>query len=94
MCRFFVCSQVVCHVSGGHINPAVTIAMIVTSNITILKGILYIVVQCIGSTAGSAILRVSHRILMHFLNKKYSNFIPNLCNRRDVRVEPVAFFPC
>ncbi|KAF4518560.1 hypothetical protein B566_EDAN015371, partial [Ephemera danica] len=49
--------QVVCHVSGGHINPAVTIAMIVTGNMTILKGLLYIVFQCLGSTVGSAILR-------------------------------------
>ncbi|XP_059481152.1 aquaporin AQPAe.a-like [Neocloeon triangulifer] len=49
--------QVVCHVSGGHINPAVTIAMMVTNNITIIKGILYILVQCAGSTIGSLILR-------------------------------------
>lgn len=49
--------QVVCHVSGGHINPAVTLAMMFTSNITILKGLLYIIAQCLGSTTGSAILR-------------------------------------
>jgi glycerol uptake facilitator-like aquaporin len=60
---------VVCHVSGGHINPAVTIAMIVTSNITIIKGILYILVQCLGSTVGSAILRVSRNLRVVFFKQ-------------------------
>ncbi|XP_071445192.1 aquaporin AQPAe.a-like [Hetaerina americana] len=48
--------QCICHVSGGHINPAVTLAMIFTSNITIVRGLLYIVVQCLGAIAGSGIL--------------------------------------
>jgi MIP family channel proteins len=36
------------HVSGGHFNPAVTISMIVTRNISIVLGLLYIVAQIVG----------------------------------------------
>ncbi|XP_018330035.1 aquaporin AQPAn.G isoform X2 [Agrilus planipennis] len=52
----FVIVSSVGHVSGAHVNPAVTVAMVVTRNIGILKGVLYIVAQCLGSLAGSAIL--------------------------------------
>ncbi|XP_044731083.1 aquaporin AQPAn.G [Chrysoperla carnea] len=45
------------HVSGGHVNPAVTVGMLVTGNIKVAKGILYIIVQCLGALAGSGLLK-------------------------------------
>lgn len=44
------------NISGGHINPAVTISMILTKNISVLKGILYIACQIGGATLGALIL--------------------------------------
>ncbi|XP_018569426.1 aquaporin AQPAn.G isoform X2 [Anoplophora glabripennis] len=53
----FIIVQSLGHVSGAHINPAVTAGMLATGNIAIIKGILYIIVQCLGALAGSAVLK-------------------------------------
>lgn len=52
--------QALGHVSGAHINPAVTAGMLVVGNISIIKAICYVVVQCLGALAGSAVLKVSN----------------------------------
>ncbi|XP_069477051.1 aquaporin-4-like isoform X3 [Ambystoma mexicanum] len=44
------------HISGGHINPAVTIAMLCTRKISIAKSIFYIVAQCLGAIVGAGLL--------------------------------------
>jgi len=46
------------HISGAHINPAVTIPMIITRRIGISDGIGYIVSQLIGAVAAAATLKV------------------------------------
>ena len=44
------------HVSGGHVNPAVTVGLLVGGYITFLKAILYIVAQLIGAVLASLLL--------------------------------------
>jgi glycerol uptake facilitator-like aquaporin len=46
---------VAANVSGGHINPAVTVATLVTGHISFSRGLAYIVAQCLGATVGSAL---------------------------------------
>lgn len=45
------------NLSGGHINPAVTLAMMVTKNIKITLGVAYVVAQLAGAAAGSLLLK-------------------------------------
>eukprot|EP00095_Tigriopus_kingsejongensis_P002445 maker-scaffold380_size190731-snap-gene-0.43 protein:Tk02445 transcript:maker-scaffold380_size190731-snap-gene-0.43-mRNA-1 annotation:"aquaporin" len=49
-------AQSIGHVSGCHINPAVTAGLFVGRKIGLIKAILYIVFQCLGATVGSGIL--------------------------------------
>ena len=44
------------HISGGHINPAVTIGMLVTGKIKPPAAAAYIVVQLLGATLAACIL--------------------------------------
>jgi len=44
-------------VSGGHINPAVTWACLFTGKISVVRAIVYILVQLFGSIVGSSLLR-------------------------------------
>ncbi len=46
------------HVSGAHINPAVTIPMMITKKIGITDGIAYIISQLIGAVVAAATLAV------------------------------------
>ncbi|MBI4202080.1 MAG: MIP family channel protein [Chloroflexi bacterium] len=46
------------HLSGGHINPAVTVASVVTRKIGLAKGGLYIIAQLIGASVGAFLLVV------------------------------------
>nr|AMZ04828.1 big brain [Cimex lectularius] len=44
------------HISGAHVNPSISIAMALTRNISILRGVMYVVAQCGGGIAGAALL--------------------------------------
>lgn len=44
------------HISGGHINPAVTAAMVVTRKLSLAKAVFYLMAQCLGAIAGAGIL--------------------------------------
>ncbi|XP_062308541.1 aquaporin-4 isoform X2 [Osmerus eperlanus] len=44
------------HISGAHINPAVTAAMVVTRRLSLAKAVFYLVGQCLGAVVGAAVL--------------------------------------
>jgi aquaporin related protein len=50
--------QALGHLSGAHINPAITVGFLAAGRITIIKAGLYIIAQCLGSIAGSAVMKV------------------------------------
>ncbi|CAH1402035.1 unnamed protein product [Nezara viridula] len=45
------------HVSGAHLNPAVTCGALVVGKVTIIRAALYIVAQCLGGIAGTGVLK-------------------------------------
>ncbi len=47
------------HISGGHFNPAVTVAMILDERTTPVEGAGYIVAQIIGAIGAAAIVLVA-----------------------------------
>ncbi|ELT91266.1 hypothetical protein CAPTEDRAFT_224285 [Capitella teleta] len=44
------------HVSGGHINPAVSFAMLVSRRISLAKAAMYVLAQCLAATTGAGVL--------------------------------------
>ncbi|GFQ05213.1 aquaporin tip1-1 [Phtheirospermum japonicum] len=52
----FVAVSVGANISGGHVNPAVTFGLFVGGNITLFRGILYIIAQLLGSVVACLLL--------------------------------------
>lgn len=44
------------HISGGHVNPVVTLIFALTKKISPLRALFYIVAHCCGAIAGAALL--------------------------------------
>ena len=47
------------HISGGHLNPAVTVSMMATGRIDLIRGLMYIVSQCLGAIVAAFLLTVA-----------------------------------
>ena len=45
------------HVSGGHLNPAVTVGLMVRGHITKLRAVLYVAAQLLASSLACILLR-------------------------------------
>ncbi|MBN3291928.1 MIP protein, partial [Polypterus senegalus] len=48
--------QCVGHISGGHLNPAVTFAYLIGSQMSLFRAVFYIAAQLLGAVAGAAVL--------------------------------------
>jgi len=53
----FVLVYCISGISGGHINPAVTFALFLARKVSLPRALLYVVAQCLGALAGTALVR-------------------------------------
>lgn len=44
------------HISGGHINPVITISHLVSRKMQVVIGVVYILMQCLGAVIGAALV--------------------------------------
>lgn len=45
------------HISGGHLNPAVTLGLLFGGHITVVRSILYWIIQLLASTTACLLLK-------------------------------------
>jgi len=50
-------AQTVGHISGCHINPAITVGLVAGAKVEVIRGIAYVVVQILGGLLGGALLK-------------------------------------
>ena len=63
-------AQSIGHVSGCHINPAVTAGLLVGRKIGLLRALCYIVFQCLGGVLGAGLLLVLFLIRYQIIFKR------------------------
>ncbi|XP_015076179.1 aquaporin PIP2-7-like isoform X1 [Solanum pennellii] len=53
-------------ISGGHINPAVTFGLFLSRKISLIRGLLYIIVQYLGAICGTALVKAIYKSKFEF----------------------------
>lgn len=49
-------AQCLGHISGAHLNPAISLGMLVNCQMSLLRAVFYVIAQMLGAVAGSAIV--------------------------------------
>ncbi|MDP9326382.1 MAG: aquaporin [Candidatus Dormibacteraeota bacterium] len=79
------------HISGGHFNPAVTVAAAITRHIEPVLAGLYIVTQLVAGIVATALLRyIFPKVIVHAVN--YGAPTPSISPVRSYVVEAVLTF--
>ena len=81
------------YISGGHHNPAVTFAMMITKNISLPKGLGYIVSQLVGAiVAGYALRAIFAPVVWAQVNLGTPGLAPGVSVETGILVEIVLTF--
>lgn len=79
-------AQSVGHISGAHLNPAVTLGLLLSCQISILRAVMYIIAQCVGAIVASAILSgITSSLLENSLGRNDVSGVSQagVCRRRQ-----------
>ncbi|XP_075147566.1 aquaporin homolog protein drip isoform X2 [Haematobia irritans] len=85
-------AQAIGHISGCHINPAVTVGFLIVGEMSIIKSVLYIAVQCVGAIAGAAVIKVGVSEAVSGLDLGVSSFSSTLTVGQAVLIEALITF--
>ena len=61
------------HVSGGHLNPAVTVSMMVRGHLSKLRTVLYVAAQLLASSLACILLLLSGTLHVTFASQSCRN---------------------
>lgn len=75
--------QAIGHISGAHINPAVSVAALIMGSVSLSKFLLYIAAQCIGGILGYGLIKV--RIISIYFRLYVISIKSNDNNQRSKR---------
>jgi len=82
----------IAHISGAHINPAVTIGMWVTKKINLKDGFFYIAAQLLGGVVGALALKIVFVNVSSSLNLGTPALVSGLSFFNGVLVEAILTF--
>ncbi|WAR21884.1 PIP1-like protein, partial [Mya arenaria] len=88
--------QMIGHVSGGHINPAVSLAMAVARQISPLRAVFYVLAQLSGGMCGSLLLKgfVFHVMVIAPVNSELNAGQAFACELVYTFILVVSVFGC
>ena len=74
-------AQCIGHISGAHLNPAITLGLLTSCQMSVLKAFFYIIAQVLGAVAGSATVYGIRPETIDSLgvNKVRKNLCPSNC---------------
>lgn len=79
--------QTIGHISGCHINPAVTVGLLAAGRVSVLRAILYILAQCGGAVAAVASLQVLVEDSPHRVGYGHTNLSDNISPLQGLGLE-------
>lgn len=80
------------HISGGHVNPAVTIAMLVTKKMQMKEGISYIVFQLVGASIAGLFLAMIFVNVPASIHLGVTDLAPGVSANNGILLEAVLTF--
>lgn len=84
------------HVSGGHVNPAVTFGALIGGRISVLRAVYYWIAQILGAIVAALVLRLVTNNMVNYIFHFFKNSIQNILRyiKDDEYKELIIYVTC